>query len=113
MIEARSTIAPAPFCSITRAAVELPLSDWDKVVAVNLTGVFLCSQAAAGRRLSAFGDNRIELAPDPQAGKRGVGDQRQTFAGKVVDDGEDPEPPAVAPLIMQEIQRPALVWALR
>ena len=26
---------------IRRAAVELPLSDWDKVVAVNLTGVFL------------------------------------------------------------------------
>jgi NAD(P)-dependent dehydrogenase (short-subunit alcohol dehydrogenase family) len=32
---------------IRRPAVELPLSDWDKVVAVNLTGVFLCSQAAA------------------------------------------------------------------
>jgi hypothetical protein len=67
----------------------------------------------AGGGLSAFGDDRIELAPDPPTGKRGVGDQRQTFAGKVVDDGEDPEPPAVAPLIMQEIQRPALVWALR
>jgi NAD(P)-dependent dehydrogenase (short-subunit alcohol dehydrogenase family) len=28
-------------------ATELPLSDWEKVVAVNMTGVFLCARAAA------------------------------------------------------------------
>jgi NAD(P)-dependent dehydrogenase (short-subunit alcohol dehydrogenase family) len=39
---------------IRRPAVELPLADWDKVVAVNLTGVFLCSQAA-GRHMLAAG----------------------------------------------------------
>ena len=38
---------------IRRPAVELPLADWDKVVAVNLTGVFLCSQAAARHMLAA------------------------------------------------------------
>src|ERR1700737_2353032 len=63
--------------------------------------------------LAARGDNRAELAPDPPAGKRGIGDERQAFAGEVVDDGEDAKPPAVAQLIMQEIQRPVLVWALR
>jgi NAD(P)-dependent dehydrogenase (short-subunit alcohol dehydrogenase family) len=38
---------------IRRPAVELPLADWNKVVAVNLTGVFLCSQAAARQMLAA------------------------------------------------------------
>ena len=32
---------------LRHAAVDHPLGDWDKVVAVNLTGVFLCSRAAA------------------------------------------------------------------
>ena len=54
--------------------------------------------------LTTLGDERIELAPDAQAGKRGVGDQRQTFASEVVDDGEDTKPPAVAQLIVQKIE---------
>ncbi|MBL8893420.1 MAG: glucose 1-dehydrogenase [Rhizobiales bacterium] len=33
--------------AIRRASVELPLADWDKVMAVNMTGVFLCSRIAA------------------------------------------------------------------
>ena len=33
--------------AIRRPATELPLSDWQKVVDVNLTGVFLCARAAA------------------------------------------------------------------
>ncbi|MDQ0468915.1 SDR family NAD(P)-dependent oxidoreductase [Labrys wisconsinensis] len=33
--------------ALRRAAVELPLEDWDKVVAVNMTGAFLCARAAA------------------------------------------------------------------
>src|SRR5690349_957104 len=37
------------------------------------------------------------------------GDQRQALPGEVVEDGKDAKPPAVAQLIMQEIQRPALV----
>jgi 2-deoxy-D-gluconate 3-dehydrogenase len=33
--------------AIRKPATELPLQDWDKVVAVNMTGVFLCSRIAA------------------------------------------------------------------
>ncbi len=33
--------------AIRRPAVELALADWDKVVAVNMTGAFLCARAAA------------------------------------------------------------------
>jgi len=33
--------------AIRRPAVELALSDWEKVVAVNMTGVFLCARTAA------------------------------------------------------------------
>lgn len=41
--------------AIRKPAVELSLEDWDKVVAVNMTGVFLCSRAAA-RHMIATGD---------------------------------------------------------
>jgi NAD(P)-dependent dehydrogenase (short-subunit alcohol dehydrogenase family) len=33
--------------AIRRSAIELPLADWNKVVAVNMTGAFLCARAAA------------------------------------------------------------------
>ena len=33
--------------AIRKASVELPLAEWDKVMAVNMTGVFLCSRIAA------------------------------------------------------------------
>ncbi len=33
--------------AIRRPAVDLALADWEKVVAVNMTGVFLCARAAA------------------------------------------------------------------
>jgi len=33
--------------AIRRAAVDLSLDDWDKVVAVNMTGMFLCARSAA------------------------------------------------------------------
>jgi NAD(P)-dependent dehydrogenase (short-subunit alcohol dehydrogenase family) len=39
--------------AIRRPAVELSLSDWEKVVAVNMTGVFLCSRAAARHMIAA------------------------------------------------------------
>jgi 2-deoxy-D-gluconate 3-dehydrogenase len=39
--------------AIRRPAVELALSDWDKVVSVNLTGAFLCARAAARPMIAA------------------------------------------------------------
>jgi NAD(P)-dependent dehydrogenase (short-subunit alcohol dehydrogenase family) len=38
--------------AIRKPAMELPLADWDTVVAVNMTGVFLCSRAAARHMVS-------------------------------------------------------------
>jgi NAD(P)-dependent dehydrogenase (short-subunit alcohol dehydrogenase family) len=39
--------------ALRKAAVQLPLEDWDKVVAVNMTGVFLCARAAARHMIAA------------------------------------------------------------
>jgi len=43
-------------------AVDHPLADWDKVVAVNLTGVFLCSRIAARSMISRGGGAIVSLA---------------------------------------------------
>lgn len=47
---------------IRRAATELALAEWDKVVAVNLTGVFLCSRAAARQMMRRGGGAIVNLA---------------------------------------------------
>ena len=39
--------------AIRKPAVELPLADWEKVVAVNMTGVFLCARVAARHMISS------------------------------------------------------------
>jgi len=39
--------------ALRKPATELPLADWDKVVAVNMTGVFLCARAAARHMIAA------------------------------------------------------------
>ncbi len=39
--------------AIRKPATELPLQDWDKVVAVNMTGTFLCARAAARHMIAA------------------------------------------------------------
>ena len=39
--------------AIRQPSVELALDDWDKVVAVNMTGVFLCARAAARHMIEA------------------------------------------------------------
>ncbi len=44
------------------AAIDHPLADWDAVVAVNLTGVFLCSRAAARSMLQRGGGAIVNLA---------------------------------------------------
>src|SRR5215468_10438205 len=48
--------------AIRHAAVELPIADWDKVVAVNLTGVFLCSRASARQMMTRGGGAIVNLA---------------------------------------------------
>jgi NAD(P)-dependent dehydrogenase (short-subunit alcohol dehydrogenase family) len=46
--------------AIRQPAVELALADWDKVVAVNMTGTFLCARAAA--RVMTAGGSIINIA---------------------------------------------------
>lgn len=41
------------------AFVEYPLDEWQKIVAVNLTGTFLCCQAAARQMIAQGGGGRI------------------------------------------------------
>ena len=41
------------------AFVDYPLDEWQKIVAVNLTGTFLCSQAAARQMIAQGGGGRI------------------------------------------------------
>jgi NAD(P)-dependent dehydrogenase (short-subunit alcohol dehydrogenase family) len=45
--------------AVRRPTTELSREDWDKVVAVNMTGVFLCSQAAARDMLAKGTRGRI------------------------------------------------------
>lgn len=47
---------------LRHAAVDHPLADWDKVVAVNLTGVFLCSRSAARSMMHRGGGAIVNLA---------------------------------------------------
>jgi len=47
---------------LRHAAVDHPIADWDKVVAVNLTGVFLCSRAAARHMFKRGGGAVVNLA---------------------------------------------------
>ena len=53
------------------AVVDLPEEEWDRVLAVNLKGTFLCSQAAA-RHMLARGDGGRIISISSTAGKRGV-----------------------------------------
>ena len=45
--------------AIRRPATELSLDDWNRVVAVNMTGVFLCARAAARHMLAGGRGGRI------------------------------------------------------
>jgi len=47
--------------AIRKASLELPLAEWDAVVAVNLTGAFLCARAAA-RHMPASGGSIVNTA---------------------------------------------------
>jgi NAD(P)-dependent dehydrogenase (short-subunit alcohol dehydrogenase family) len=45
--------------ALRRPAIQLSLDDWNKVVAVNMTGVFLCAREAARHMLAAGRGGRI------------------------------------------------------
>src|SRR6266851_1171111 len=45
--------------AIRKPAVELPLADWERVMAVNATGSFLCARAAARRHMLEGDGGRI------------------------------------------------------
>ena len=48
--------------AIRKPAVELPLADWDKVMAVNVTGSFLCARAAARLMLPKHRGSIVNLS---------------------------------------------------
>lgn len=48
--------------ALRKPTVELTRADWDKVVAVNLSGVFLCAQAAARMMLAGAGGRIVNIA---------------------------------------------------
>jgi hypothetical protein len=64
-------------------------------------------------RSTTPGDDDIEFAHNPQAGQRSVGDQRQAFAGEVIDHGQNAETSAIGEGIRQKVEAPALVGSLR
>ena len=62
---------------------------------------------------SAESDDAIELACNAHARDRSIGRQAEAFTREVVDDCQDPEPPAVGEAVADEVQGPALVRPLR
>ena len=50
-------------------AIDHPLEAWQKVIGVNLTGVFLMSQAAARVMIEQGGGKIINIARSPQTGR--------------------------------------------
>ncbi len=48
--------------AIRRPAVELSLQDWETVIAVNMTGAFLCARAAARPMIAAGGGAIVNVA---------------------------------------------------
>jgi NAD(P)-dependent dehydrogenase (short-subunit alcohol dehydrogenase family) len=48
--------------AIRKPSVELDRADWDKVVAVNMTGVFLCARIAARHMIAGRGGRIVNMA---------------------------------------------------
>src|SRR6266496_3099986 len=61
-------------------------------------------------RLAAPLDDCDELAGNPSARDRGVGNRRQAFSRHVIDDVENTEAPAAGELIVDKVERPARIW---
>jgi hypothetical protein len=76
-------------------------------------GEFRAIVADDHRRHAVPCNQTVELACDPPAADRGVGDRRQAPTGEVVHDRQNPEPPSPGQHIGDEVERPALVGCLR
>jgi hypothetical protein len=63
--------------------------------------------------LPALAKELIELAGDPDARDRGIGDERQAFARAVVDHDQDAHATAINELVGHEVERPPVVRELR
>ena len=48
--------------AIRRSALEMPVADWERVLAVNLTGLFVCSRVAARGMRASGGGTIVNLA---------------------------------------------------
>jgi NAD(P)-dependent dehydrogenase (short-subunit alcohol dehydrogenase family) len=48
--------------AIRKPSVELPRAEWDKVIGVNMTGVFLCARSAARHMIAAGGGRIVNMA---------------------------------------------------
>jgi hypothetical protein len=59
-----------------------------------------------------LGEESIELASDPDARDRSVGDQRQALTGAIVHHDQDADATAIEELVGDEVERPAIVWPL-
>jgi hypothetical protein len=60
-------------------------------------------------RLAALDHQPVQFPRHADAGERGVGHQRQTLAGTIIDDGQDAEAAAVGKLIRHKVERPPVV----
>src|SRR6266508_901646 len=61
-------------------------------------------------RLATPLDDCDELAGNPSARDRGVGNRCQAFSRHVIDDVENTEAPAAGELIVDKVERPARIW---
>ena len=64
------------------------------------------------KRRASHRTDPIELASDPDAGDRGVRNQRQALAAAIVDHDEDAQTTAIDELVGNDIERPAFVRRL-
>jgi len=65
------------------AFVDYPFEEWSKILAVNLTGPFLCSQAAARQFLAQNQEDQNETAPS-STGQSGASAPRGGKGGRII-----------------------------
>ncbi len=76
-------------------------------------GQFRAVVADYHQRQATLFSEVVQFACDTNSGERRVDYERQTLSGEVIDDHQHPEAPAVSQHVRDEVEAPALVWALR